>query len=143
MAVAGFREHLKRSEEFGPSGEGQRQSLRTYFSGIYSCVRMLLSEQIGKLQYRYRKKNDGAVKAARSVHRRIYGITREVEVCRTVILSHEPDLKPVRNKNSAKPLCRDLTNLALTALGQYYCTRLCRFHYMPQPYNMRLERGYL
>ena len=61
--VAGFREHLKRSEEFGPSGEGQQQSLRVYFSGIHSCVRMLLSEQIGKLNYRYRKKNDAALKA--------------------------------------------------------------------------------
>jgi hypothetical protein len=60
---SGFREHLKRSEEFGPSGEGQQQSLWTYFSGIHNLVIMLPTEQIGKLQYRYRKKNDAALKA--------------------------------------------------------------------------------
>ena len=32
-------------------------------SGIHNFVIMLLAEQIGKLQYRYRKKNDAALKA--------------------------------------------------------------------------------
>jgi len=31
--VTGFRDHLKRSDEFGPGGEGQQQNLRVYFGG--------------------------------------------------------------------------------------------------------------
>ena len=61
--IAGFRDHLKPSEQFGPSGEGQQQNLRVYFGGIYDNVRKLLSQQIGKLNYRYRKTQDAAVKA--------------------------------------------------------------------------------
>jgi hypothetical protein len=49
--------------EFGPSREGQQQNLRVYFGGIHDSVRKLLSGQIGKLHYRYRKTNDAAVKA--------------------------------------------------------------------------------
>jgi hypothetical protein len=61
--IAGFREHLKPVEEFGPSREGQQQNLRVYFGGIHKSVRKLLSGQIGKLNYRYRKTKDSAVKA--------------------------------------------------------------------------------
>jgi len=61
--ITGFREHLKRHEEFGPGGEGQLQVLRVYFSGIHTCVRQLLAGQIGKLNYRYKKTNDAMLKA--------------------------------------------------------------------------------
>ena len=61
--VAGFREHLKRHEEFGPGGEGQQQVLRVYFSGIHMCIRKMLSAQIGKLNYRFKKTGDAEVKA--------------------------------------------------------------------------------
>jgi hypothetical protein len=54
---------LKPVEEFGPSREGQQQNLRVYFGGIHKSVRKLLSGQIGKLNYRYRKTKDSAVKA--------------------------------------------------------------------------------
>lgn len=138
--VAGFREQLKRSEEFGPSGEGQQQSLRTYFSGIHSCVRMLLSEQIGKLQYCYRKKNDAAVKAEIGSPQNLRHYQRGGSLSNGYFIPRARFKARSVIKTCAKPLCRDLTNLALTALGQYYCTRSCRFHYMPQPYNMRLER---
>ena len=57
--ITGFREHLKRSEEFGPSGEGQPQSLRTLILAAF--MRMLFSEQIGKFRYRYCKKKDVAL----------------------------------------------------------------------------------
>jgi hypothetical protein len=60
--VTGFREHLTRHEEFGPGGEGQQQTLRVYFGGIHDNVRALLSAQIGKTRYLYRKKNDAALK---------------------------------------------------------------------------------
>ena len=61
--ITGFRESLKRSEEFGPGGESQQQTLRVYFGGIHSCVRALLVARIGKLNYRYKKTKDDAVKA--------------------------------------------------------------------------------
>ena len=61
--ITGFREHLKRHEEFGPGGEGQQQVLRVYFSGIHTCVRKLLASQIGKLNYRCKKTNDAMLKA--------------------------------------------------------------------------------
>ena len=61
--VTGFRDHLKPHEEFGPGGEGQQQSLRVYFGGIYSNVRYLLQTQIKRLNNRYRKTKDAAVKA--------------------------------------------------------------------------------
>ena len=61
--VTGFRSHLTPHEEFGPGGEGQQQNLRVYFGGIHDSVRNLLSQQIGKLNYRYTKTNDAAVKA--------------------------------------------------------------------------------
>ena len=61
--VKGFRHHLKRGEEFGSIGEGQQQNLRIYFDGIHDNVRQLLSAQIGKLSYRYKKTKDLAVKA--------------------------------------------------------------------------------
>ena len=60
--ITGFRERLKRREEFGSGGEGQQQVLRVYFGGIYDCVRERLALQIGKLNYRYRKTKDAAVK---------------------------------------------------------------------------------
>jgi hypothetical protein len=55
--IRGFREHLKPSEQFGLSGEGQQ------FGGIHDSVRKLLSSQIGKLNYRYRKTKEATVKA--------------------------------------------------------------------------------
>jgi hypothetical protein len=58
-----FRDHLKPVEQFGPSGEGQQQIWRVYFSGIYSDVRQLLQTQIRRLENRYRKTKDAAVKA--------------------------------------------------------------------------------
>ena len=61
--IGGFRDHLKPLEEFGPGGEGQQQNLRVYFGGIHDSVRKLLSQQIGKLNCRYRKTQDAAVKA--------------------------------------------------------------------------------
>jgi hypothetical protein len=61
--TAGFRDHLKPQEEFGPSGEGQQQNLRVYFSGIYSNVRQLLQTRINGLETRYRKTNNPARKA--------------------------------------------------------------------------------
>jgi len=61
--VTGFRDHLKAHEEFGPGGEGQQQNLHVYFGGIYSNVRYLLQTQIKRLDNRYRKTKDAAVKA--------------------------------------------------------------------------------
>ena len=61
--VTGFRDHLKRHEEFGPGGEGHQQTLRVYFGGIHDSVRKLLSRQIGGLNSCYRKTNDAALKA--------------------------------------------------------------------------------
>jgi hypothetical protein len=61
--ITGFREHLKPVEEFGPSREGQQQNLRVYFAGIHDSVRKLLSGQIGKFNYRYKRTKDAAVKA--------------------------------------------------------------------------------
>jgi len=61
--ISGFREHLKPVEEFGPGGEGQQQNLRVYFGGIHDSVRNLLSKQIGKLNYRYKKTKDATLKA--------------------------------------------------------------------------------
>jgi hypothetical protein len=60
--IAGFHEHLKPIEQFGPSGEGQQQNLRVYFSGIYSNVRQLLQARVTALETRYRKTRDAAVK---------------------------------------------------------------------------------
>ena len=60
--IKGFREHLKRDQEFGSEGEGQQQVLRVYFGGIYESVRKLLSAHIAKLVDRYRKTNDPAMK---------------------------------------------------------------------------------
>jgi hypothetical protein len=61
--ITGFRDHLKRHEEFGPGGEGQQQNLRVNFSGIYSDVRQLIQTQIRRLQIRYAKSKDATVKA--------------------------------------------------------------------------------
>ena len=61
--VAGFCDHLKAQKEFGPGSEGQQQNLRDYFGGIYSNVRQLLQTQIKRLENRYRKTKDTAVKA--------------------------------------------------------------------------------
>jgi hypothetical protein len=51
---------LKHLEEFCPGGEGQQQTLRVYFGGIYSNVRDLL---IGQIDNRYRKTPDPMLKA--------------------------------------------------------------------------------
>ena len=63
--VIAFCQHLTRHEAFGCDGEGQQQTLRVYFSGIYQCVGELLSVQIAKLDYRYRKTKDATVKGER------------------------------------------------------------------------------
>ena len=63
--VAGFRAELRPHAGQQPHElEGQQQILRVYFTGIYTCVRDMLAAQIGKLNYRYKQKNDPAVKAA-------------------------------------------------------------------------------
>ena len=51
---------LEASRGIRPRRRRAAASLRVYFSGIHSSVRALLAEQIGKLKYRYRKKNDAA-----------------------------------------------------------------------------------
>jgi hypothetical protein len=61
--VTGFRGHLKAAEEFGAGGEGQQQNLRVCFAGIHANVRKLLTSQIGKPNYRYKKSNDAILKA--------------------------------------------------------------------------------
>jgi hypothetical protein len=60
--VTGFRHHLKVHQGFGDEREGQQQVLRVYFGGIHDNVRELLSAEIGKLNYRYRKTHDESVK---------------------------------------------------------------------------------
>ena len=61
--VAGFRDHLKRNDAFGPGGEGQQQNLRVYFAGIHANVRQLFQTRINGLDTRYRKTKDLAAKA--------------------------------------------------------------------------------
>ena len=63
--ITGFRDHLQRHDDFGagPGAEGQQQNLRVYFGGIHDSVRKLLSAQIGRLNYGYRKTKDPALRA--------------------------------------------------------------------------------
>jgi hypothetical protein len=61
--VAGFRHSLVPCGDSGNDREGQQQVLRVYFAGIHDSVRKLLSAQIGRLNYRYRKTKDEAVNA--------------------------------------------------------------------------------
>jgi hypothetical protein len=77
----GFREHLKRHEEFGPCGEGQQQNLRVYFGGIYGDVRELLVGRIKRLESRYAKTKGAALKAELSTHGKAKHASREVEFC--------------------------------------------------------------
>jgi hypothetical protein len=60
--VQGFREHLKRHEEFGPGGEDQQQNLRVYFGGVYGNVRELLVGRIKRPESRYAKNKEAGLK---------------------------------------------------------------------------------
>ena len=60
--IEGFRNHLTRHDAIGFGGEGQQQTLRVYFGGIYGCVRTRLSAEVGKLNYQYRETKSVAVK---------------------------------------------------------------------------------
>jgi hypothetical protein len=61
--VEGFRHALGPRSQNEVELEGQQQFLRAHFGGIYKNVRGLLLNQIGRLELRYRKTKDAAVKA--------------------------------------------------------------------------------
>jgi len=62
--VPGFSHQLRpHAGQAGHQLEGQQQNLRVYFGGIYTCVRQLPEARINKLNYRYTKTKDPAVKA--------------------------------------------------------------------------------
>jgi hypothetical protein len=61
--ITGFRDHLKLSEGFGPSGQGQQQNLRLNLAGIHANVRKLVARQIRRLDNLYRKNKNAAVNA--------------------------------------------------------------------------------
>jgi hypothetical protein len=61
--VGAFRDHLKPCDEVGPAREGQQQNLRVNFGGIHRNVRRLLAAEVGRLRFRYKKRQDAALKA--------------------------------------------------------------------------------